>query len=79
MWILWVGLGIAALVDGVPQAHCRQLGRQLGVPTANIRLQRYRAALEGVAYAFREMLDIVAAGQITGDSWQAYAWRWARA
>jgi riboflavin kinase/FMN adenylyltransferase len=26
----------------------RQLGRQLGAPTANIRLQRYRAALEGV-------------------------------
>ena len=26
----------------------RQLGRQLGVRTANIRLQRYRAALEGV-------------------------------
>ena len=26
----------------------RQLGRELGVPTANIRLQRYRAALEGV-------------------------------
>lgn len=26
----------------------RQLGRQLGVPTANVRLQRYRAALEGV-------------------------------
>ena len=25
----------------------RQLGRQLNVPTANIRLQRYRAALEG--------------------------------
>jgi hypothetical protein len=25
----------------------------------------------------RKMLDIVAAGQITGDSWQAYAWRWA--
>jgi len=23
------------------------------------------------------MLDIVAAGQVTGDSWQAYAWRWA--
>ncbi|MGD8832658.1 MAG: bifunctional riboflavin kinase/FAD synthetase [Pseudomonadales bacterium] len=30
----------------------RQLGRQLGVPTANIRLQRYRAALEGT-YAVR--------------------------
>jgi riboflavin kinase/FMN adenylyltransferase len=26
----------------------RQLGRQLGVPTANVKLQRYRAALEGV-------------------------------
>ena len=26
----------------------RQLGRKLGVPTANIQLQRYRAALEGV-------------------------------
>lgn len=26
----------------------RQLGRELGVPTANIQLQRYRAALEGV-------------------------------
>ena len=26
----------------------RQLGRTLGVPTANIRLQRYRSALEGV-------------------------------
>jgi riboflavin kinase/FMN adenylyltransferase len=26
----------------------RQLGRQLGVPTANVRLQRYRSALEGV-------------------------------
>ncbi len=32
----------------------RQLGRELGVPTANIRLQRYRAALEGV-YAVRVM------------------------
>ena len=30
----------------------RQLGRTLGVPTANIQLQRYRAALEGV-YAVR--------------------------
>ena len=26
----------------------RQIGRTIGVPTANIRLQRYRAALEGV-------------------------------
>ncbi len=26
----------------------RQIGRDIGVPTANIRLQRYRAALEGV-------------------------------
>jgi hypothetical protein len=25
----------------------------------------------------KKLLDIVAAGQITGDSWQAYAWRWA--
>ena len=25
----------------------------------------------------KKMLDIVAAGQITGDSWQAYSWRWA--
>jgi hypothetical protein len=25
----------------------------------------------------QKMLDIVAAGQITGDSWRAYAWRWA--
>ena len=25
----------------------------------------------------KRMRDIVAAGQITGDSWQAYAWRWA--
>jgi hypothetical protein len=25
----------------------------------------------------RRLLDIVAADQITGDSWQAYAWRWA--
>jgi riboflavin kinase/FMN adenylyltransferase len=30
----------------------RQLGRTLGVPTANIQLQRYRAALDGV-YAVR--------------------------
>lgn len=25
----------------------------------------------------KELLEIVAAGQVTGDSWQAYAWRWA--
>ncbi len=25
----------------------------------------------------KKLRDIVAAGQITGDSWQAYAWRWA--
>ncbi len=25
----------------------------------------------------KRMTEIVAAGQITGDSWQAYAWRWA--
>lgn len=25
----------------------------------------------------KQMLDIVAAGQITGDSWQNYCWRWA--
>lgn len=25
----------------------------------------------------KEIADIVAAGQITGDSWKAYAWRWA--
>lgn len=25
----------------------------------------------------KKMANIVAAGQITGDSWQAYAWRWA--
>ena len=25
----------------------------------------------------KKLADIVAAGQITGDSWQAYAWRWA--
>lgn len=25
----------------------------------------------------KKMRDIVAAGQITGDSWRAYAWRWA--
>ena len=25
----------------------------------------------------KQLLEIVAAGQVTGDSWQAYAWRWA--
>ena len=36
----------------------RQLGRQLGVPTANIRLQRYRSALEGVYSVSVDGLDI---------------------
>ena len=35
----------------------RQLGRQLGVPTANIRLQRYKAALEGVYCVSVEGID----------------------
>lgn len=35
----------------------RQLGRQLGVPTANIRLQRYKAALEGVYCVSVEGVD----------------------
>ena len=33
----------------------RQLGRTLGIPTANIRLQRYRSALEGVFAVTVEM------------------------
>ena len=36
----------------------RQLGRQLGVPTANIRLQRYRSALEGVYSVSVDGLDV---------------------
>lgn len=35
----------------------RQLGRQLGVPTANLKLQRYRAALVGVYCVTVEGLD----------------------
>lgn len=35
----------------------RQLGRQLGVPTANIRLQRYKAVLEGVYCVSVEGID----------------------
>ena len=35
----------------------RQLGRELGSPTANIRLQRYRAALNGVFSVSVEGLD----------------------
>ena len=35
----------------------RQLGRQLGTPTANIRLQRYRAALQGVYVVTVEGID----------------------
>jgi len=46
--------GLAQKLLGYPYfimgrvVYGRQLGRQLGVPTANIRLQRYKAALEGV-------------------------------
>ena len=36
----------------------RQLGRQLGVPTANVRLQRYRSALEGVYSVSVDGLDV---------------------
>jgi riboflavin kinase / FMN adenylyltransferase len=35
----------------------RQLGRQLGVPTANIRLNRYRAPLDGVFAVTASGLD----------------------
>ena len=40
-------LGYAYFIMG-RVVYGRQLGRQLDVPTANIRLQRYRAVLEGV-------------------------------
>ncbi len=40
-------LGRPYFIMGRVVYGCR-LGRQLGVPTANIRLQRYKAALEGV-------------------------------
>ena len=40
----------------------RQLGRQLGVPTANIRLQRYRTPLEGVFAVTVNGLDRVYEG-----------------
>jgi riboflavin kinase / FMN adenylyltransferase len=52
---LWDGdLELAETLLGHPYfmmgrvVYGRQLGRQLGVPTANIRLQRYRTPLEGV-------------------------------
>jgi riboflavin kinase / FMN adenylyltransferase len=52
---LWEGdFGLAEVLLGHPYfmmgrvVYGRQLGRQLGVPTANIRLQRYRTPLEGV-------------------------------
>jgi riboflavin kinase/FMN adenylyltransferase len=47
-------LGLAERLLGHPYfvmgrvTYGRQLGRQLGVPTANVPLHRYRAALEGV-------------------------------
>jgi len=41
----------------------RQLGRLLGAPTANIRLQRYKAALEGVYCVTVEGID---SGQYAG-------------
>lgn len=52
---LWAGdFRLAETLLGHPYfmmgrvVYGRQLGRQLGVPTANIRLQRYRTPLEGV-------------------------------
>ncbi len=41
----------------------RRLGRQIGTPTANIRLQRYRAALEGV---FAVTVDVGSGAQYEG-------------
>jgi riboflavin kinase/FMN adenylyltransferase len=53
--VLWAGdFPLAERLLGHPYfimgrvIYGRQLGRQLGVPTANIPLHRYRAALEGV-------------------------------
>lgn len=37
--------------------HGKKLGRQLGVPTANVRLQRYRAPLSGVFVVGAELAD----------------------
>jgi riboflavin kinase / FMN adenylyltransferase len=52
---LWLGdFALARQLLGYPYfmmgrvVYGRQLGRQLGIPTANIRLQRYRAPVEGV-------------------------------
>lgn len=49
----------------------RQLGRQLGVPTANIRLQRYKAALEGV-YAVSITGVGAGAGKLAADNTEFY-------
>ena len=43
----------------------RQLGRELGVPTANIRLQRYRSALEGVYSVSVDGLEAVSYTHLT--------------
>jgi len=37
--------------------HGKKLGRQLGVPTANVRLQRYRSPLSGVFVITAELAD----------------------
>ncbi|BFM21652.1 bifunctional riboflavin kinase/FAD synthetase [Gilvimarinus japonicus] len=37
--------------------HGKKLGRQLGVPTANVRLQRYRSPLSGVFVISAELAD----------------------
>lgn len=61
---LWQGdLDLAETLLGHPYfmmgrvVYGRQLGRQLGVPTANIRLQRYRTPLEGVFAVTVDGLD----------------------
>lgn len=45
-------------------AYGQQLGRQLGVPTANVHLRRYRSPLQGV---------FAVTAQVAGDSFQGVA------